>query len=68
MLSICFALNITPNDLFHDLLTKEFPVKNPMDYTKEEIEHIECLRQLAPPEKTQMREIMRTLTSKEGVG
>lgn len=63
MLSICFALDITPNDLFHDLLTKEFPVKDPLDYTREEIDLIECLRQLAPPAKSQMREIVRTLAA-----
>lgn len=44
MLAICLALDITPNDLFHDLLTKEYPIKNPQDYTDQEMELIEAVR------------------------
>ncbi len=61
MLAICFALDITPNDLFKDLLTKEFPPKEVFEYSEQEIEIIEMLRQLAPPLKSQVRQIVGTL-------
>ena len=63
MLAICLALDITPNDLFHDLLMKEFPVKKPQEYTDQEMELIEALRRLAPPLKSQVRQIVGTLAS-----
>ena len=63
MLAICLVLDITPNDLFHDLLMKEFPVKNPQEYTDQEMELIEALRRLAPPLKSQVRQIVGTLAS-----
>ncbi len=61
MLAICLALDITPNDLFRDLLSKEYPIKEPADYTNQEMELIETLRQLAPPLKSQVRQIVGTL-------
>lgn len=63
MLAICLALDITPNDLFHDLLMKEFPVKKPQEYSDQEMELIEALRRLAPPLKSQVRQIVGTLAS-----
>lgn len=63
MLSICFALDITPNDLFHDLLSKEYPVREPADYSREEISLIESVRRLPPTQKTQMHDIVKTLSS-----
>ncbi len=63
MLAICLALDITPNDLFHDLLMKEYPVKKPDEYTDQEMELIEALRRLAPPLKSQVRQIVGTLAS-----
>lgn len=63
MLAICLALDITPNDLFHDLLMKEYPVKKPQEYTDQEMELIEALRRLAPPLKSQVRQIVGTLAS-----
>ena len=63
MLAICLALDITPNDLFHDLLMKEFPVKEPQEYTDQEMELIEALRLLAPQLKSQVRQIVGTLAS-----
>lgn len=63
MLSICMALNITPNDLFRDLLSKEYPIKDPVDYTSQEMELIETVRQLTPPLKNQVRQIVGTLAS-----
>ena len=61
MLSICMALNITPNDLFLDLLSKEYPLKEPVDYTSQEVELIESVRQLTPTMKSQVRQIVGTL-------
>lgn len=61
MLSICFALDITPNDLFRDLLSKECPPRAPLEYTREEIELIETLRQLTPINKSQIREFVVNL-------
>lgn len=61
MLSICMALNITPNDLFRDLLSKEYPIKEPIDYTTQEVELIETVRQLTPTMKSQVRQIVGTL-------
>lgn len=63
MLGICMALDITPNDLFHDLLLKQYPVKEPDVYTDQEMELIEAMRQLAPPIKSQVRQIVGTLAS-----
>jgi transcriptional regulator with XRE-family HTH domain len=63
MLAICFALDATPNDLFKDLLTKEFPPKEVFEYSEQEIEIIEMLRQLTPPLKSQVRQIVGTLAS-----
>lgn len=63
MLMICFALNITPNDLFKDLLSKEFPPKEPVDYSHQEVEILEMLRDLAPPLKNQVRQIVGTLAN-----
>lgn len=63
MLAICFALDITPNELFRDLLTKEYPPKEQAAYTDQEMELIETLRQLAPPLKNQVRQIVGTLAS-----
>ncbi len=61
MLSICMALDITPNDLFHDLLTKQYPFKEPQDFSSDEMELIEIVRQLKPPLKNQVRQIVGTL-------
>ena len=61
MLGICLALDITPNDLFHDLLSSEYPIKDPIDYSHQEIELIATLRQLDPPLKNQVRRIVGTL-------
>jgi len=61
MLAICFALGVTPNDLFCDLLNKECPANIPIDYTREEIELIETLRRLTPNNKSQVREIVGNL-------
>jgi transcriptional regulator with XRE-family HTH domain len=63
MLAICFSLDITPNDLFRDLLSKEYPPKESVTYTDQEMELIETLRQLAPPLKSQVRKIVGTLAS-----
>ena len=63
MLGICMALDITPNDLFHDLLLKQYPVKEPDVFTDQEMELIEAMRQLAPPIKSQVRQIVGTLAS-----
>lgn len=63
MLAICFALDITPNDLFKDLLSKEYPPKEILDYSNHEIELIELMRQLTPPLKSQVRQIVGTLAS-----
>jgi transcriptional regulator with XRE-family HTH domain len=63
MLAICFSLDITPNDLFRDLLSKEYPPKESVTYTDQEMELIETLRQLAPPLKIQVRKIVGTLAS-----
>ena len=65
MLGICMALDITPNDLFHDLLLKQYPVKEPENYTDQEMELIEALRQLAPPLKSQVRQIVGTLANQQ---
>lgn len=61
MLSICFALDVTPNDLFKDLLSKEYPLKEEADYSVDEIELISQLRQLDTPMKSQVRQIVGTL-------
>ncbi len=63
MLAICFSLDITPNDLFRDLLSKEFPPRESISYTDQEMELIETLRLLAPPLKRQVRKIVGTLAS-----
>ena len=63
MLLICFALDISPNDLFKDLMSKEFPPKEPVEYTHQEVEILEMLRDLAPPLKNQVRQIVGTLAS-----
>ncbi len=65
MLAICMALDITPNDLFHDLLLKEYPIKEPENYTDQEMELIESLRQLAPPLKSQVRQMVGTLAARQ---
>lgn len=61
MLAICMALDVTPNDLFRDLLSKEYPIKEPVDVTSQEMELIETVRQLTPPLKNQVRQIVGTL-------
>ncbi len=63
MLMICFALDISPNDLFKDLLSKEFPLKEPEEYSHQDVEILEMLRQLAPPLKSQVRQIVGTLAN-----
>lgn len=61
MLSICFALNITPNDLFHDLLNKTFPLAEPTDYTSEEIDLIACIRRLEPAGRSKVKSVAVSL-------
>lgn len=61
MLACCFALDITPNDLFKDLLSKEYPLKEDADYSEEEVELINMLRGLNTPLKSQVRQIVGTL-------
>jgi len=61
MLSICFALDITPNDLFHDLLNKTFPLPEPTDYTSEEIDLIECIRRLEPSGRSKVKSVAISL-------
>jgi transcriptional regulator with XRE-family HTH domain len=63
MLAICFVLDITPNDLFKDFLTKELSSADTIEYSDQEVELIEMLRQLAPPLKTQVRQIVDTLAN-----
>ena len=61
MLGICLALDIAPNDLFSDFLSNEYPIKEPADYSVQEMELIETLRQLATPLKRQVHRIVGTL-------
>lgn len=61
MLGCCFALDITPNDLFKDLLSKEYPPKDTTEYTEEEVEIIDMLRGLNKPLKSQVKQIVGTL-------
>ena len=62
MLAICFALDVTPNDLFRDLLNKErLAAPPPIDYTREEMEFIETLRRLTPTTKSQVKKIVGNL-------
>ena len=63
MLSICMALDVTPNDLFRDLLTKQYPIKEPTIYSCEEEELIHSVRRLDTTLKNQVREIIGTLAS-----
>ena len=61
MLAICMSLKITPNDLFRDLLTNEYPPKNSAAYTDQEMELIDTIRQLDPNLKKQVSQIVGTL-------
>ena len=63
MLAVCMALDITPNDLFHDLLTKEYPFKEIDSFSSEEEELIQTVRQLNPTLQNQVRQIVGTLAS-----
>ncbi len=63
MLAVCFSLDITPNDLFCDLLSKEYPPKESVIYTDQEMKLIETLRLLTPPLKLQVRQIVATLAN-----
>ena len=61
MLSICLALDITPNDLFKDLLGKQFPLKEPLEFTDDETALVEIVRQLNPQLKSQVKKIVETI-------
>ena len=66
MLAVCMALEITPNDLFHKLLSKEYPIKTPIEYSDQEIDLIETLRQLAPNLQQQVHDIVGALAGQSG--
>lgn len=65
MLSICRALEVTPDDLFYDVFGLNAPTNIADRPLSKDVELLRTFRQLTPALRTQLRRLIKTLADRE---